>query len=307
MAKNELTAAVLNENFDAAARSSFKISGEKLDEYCHVIYEDIDNIPEQEEPVEYAFTKKDLSQPNFDLSSFKPQKQLHPKVWPGGKLNSKIRLRLLDIADDFIDTLDVDWVKPDDIILTGSLANYNWSKYSDFDLHVLMDFKKVDERVDFVKNYFDSKKSLWNEHHENLKIYGFPVEVYVQDANEEHTASGIYSLEKNEWIKEPEPNKIKAIKLDKFMIKEKVFKFMKQIEKLEDEFERANDESSLEDIAKKAKALFDKIKGIRRESLKKGGEMSPGNIIYKCLRRFLYIKRLIDIKTDTYDKMYSIK
>ena len=82
---------------------------------------------------------------------------------------------------------------------------------------------------------------------------------------------------------------------------------MKQIEKLEDEFERANDESSLEDVAKKAKALFDKIKGIRRESLKKGGEMSPGNIIYKCLRRFLYIKKLIDIKTDTYDKMYSIK
>ena len=294
-------------NFDAAACDRYKLTGEKLDEYCHVIYEDIDNIPDQEEPTEYSFKKRDLSNPGFDLTSFRPQKELHPKVWPHGKLNSKIRLRLLDIADDFIDTLNVDWVKPDDIILTGSLANYNWSKYSDFDLHVLIDFKKVDERVDFVKNYFDSKKNLWNEHHENLKIYGFPVEVYVQDTNEEHTASGIYSLEKNEWIKEPEPNKIKAIKLDKFMIKEKVFKFMKQIEKLEDEFERADDESSLEDIAKKAKALFDKIKGIRRESLKKGGEMSPGNIIYKCLRRFLYIKKLIDIKTDTYDKMYSIK
>ena len=294
-------------NFDAAACDRYKLTGEKLDEYCHVIYEDIDNIPEQEEPVEYAFTKKDLSQPNFDLSSFKPQKQLHPKVWPGGKLNSKIRLRLLDIADDFIDTLDVDWVKPDDIILTGSLANYNWSKYSDFDLHVLMDFKKVDERVDFVKNYFDSKKSLWNEHHENLKIYGFPVEVYVQDTNEEHTASGIYSLERNEWIKEPEPNKIKAIKLDKFMIKEKALKFMKQILSLEKDFDESKDNATAEEIAKKAKSLFDKIKGIRRESLKKGGEMSPGNIIFKTLRRFGYIGKLSDLKLKTYDRLYSIK
>ena len=91
------------------------------------------------------------------------------------------------------------------------------------------------------------------------------------------------------------------------MIKEKVFKFMKQIEKLEDEFEHANDETSLESIAKKAKALFDKIKGIRRESLKKGGEMSTGNIIFKCLKRFLYIARLSDLKLKTYDRLYSIK
>lgn len=294
-------------NFDAAACSKFKLSGDKLGDYCHVIYEDIDNIPEQEEPVEYFFKKSDLSNPGFDLSSFKPQKQLNPKIWVNGKINSRVRLRLLDIADDFISSLEVDWVKPDDIILTGSLANYNWSKFSDFDLHILMDFKKVDDRTNFVKDYFDSKKSLWNEKHENLKIYGFPVEVYVQDTNEEHTASGIYSLERNEWIKEPEPNRIKAIKLDKFLIKEKVFKFMKAIEKLESECERSDDEYSAEEVAKKAKDLFDKIKSMRREALKHGGEMSVGNIIFKCLRRFNYIGRLADVKSKTYDKIYSIK
>ena len=294
-------------NFDAAACGKFKLSGDKLGDYCHVIYEDIDNIPEQAEPVEYSFKKSDLSNPDFDLSSFKPQKQLNPKIWFNGKINSRVRLRLLDIADDFISSLEVDWVKPDDIILTGSLANYNWSKFSDFDLHILMDFKKVDDRTNFVKDYFDSKKSLWNEKHENLKIYGFPVEVYVQDTNEEHTASGIYSLERNEWIKEPEPNRIKAIKLDKFLIKEKVFKFMKAIEKLESDCERSDDEYSAEEVAKKAKDLFDKIKSMRREALKHGGEMSVGNIIFKCLRRFNYIGRLADVKSKTYDKIYSIK
>lgn len=294
-------------NFDAAACGKFKLSGDKLGDYCHVIYEDIDSIPEQAEPVEYSFKKSDLSNPNFDLSSFKPQKQLNPKIWINGKINSRVRLRLLDIADDFISSLEVDWVKPDDIILTGSLANYNWSKFSDFDLHILMDFKKVDDRTNFVKDYFDSKKSLWNEKHENLKIYGFPVEVYVQDTNEEHTASGIYSLERNEWIKEPEPNRIKAIKLDKFLIKEKVFKFMKAIEKLESDCEHSDDEYSAEEVAKKAKDLFDKIKSMRREALKHGGEMSVGNIIFKCLRRFNYIGRLADVKSKTYDKIYSIK
>ena len=294
-------------NFDAAACGKFKLSGDKLGDYCHVIYEDIDNIPEQAEPVEYSFKKSDLSNPDFDLSSFKPQKQLNPKIWFNGKINSRVRLRLLDIADDFISSLEVDWVKPDDIILTGSLANYNWSKFSDFDLHILMDFKKVDNRTNFVKDYFDSKKSIWNEKHENLKIYGFPVEVYVQDTNEEHTASGIYSLERNEWIKEPEPNRIKAIKLDKFLIKEKVFKFMKAIEKLESDCERSDDEYSAEEVAKKAKDLFDKIKSMRREALKHGGEMSVGNIIFKCLRRFNYIGRLADVKSKTYDKIYSIK
>lgn len=294
-------------NFDAAACGKFKLSGDKLGDYCHVIYEDIDNIPEQAEPVEYSFKKSDLSNPGFDLSSFKPQKQLNPKIWVNGKINSRVRLRLLDIADDFISSLEVDWVKPDDIILTGSLANYNWSKFSDFDLHILMDFKKVDDRTNFVKDYFDSKKNLWNEKHENLKIYGFPVEIYVQDTNEEHTASGIYSLERNEWIKEPEPNRIKAIKLDKFLIKEKVFKFMKAIEKLESDCERSDDEYSAEEVAKKAKDLFDKIKSMRREALKHGGEMSVGNIIFKCLRRFNYIGRLADVKSKTYDKIYSIK
>ena len=291
--------------FDAAARDKFKLTGEKLDDYCHVIDEEIDNLPESESN-EYSLSKKDLSNPSVDLSSFRPQKELHPKIWPNGKLNSKVRLRLLDIADDFIETLKVDWAKPKDVILTGSLANYNWSKFSDFDLHIIIDFAEVDDRVEFVKDYFDSKKKIWNEQHENLKIYGFPVEVYVQDANELHTASGVYSLERNKWLRTPEKDSIKAIKLNKFFIKEKAGKFIRQINALDDALNTA-DSAQAETIGNKAKALFDKIKGIRKEALAKGGEMSSGNINFKTLRRTGYIEKLADIKAKTYDKIYSIK
>ena len=65
--------------------------------------------------------------------------------------------------------------------------------------------------------------------HENLKIYGFPVEIYVQDVNEEHTANGMYSLESNDWIKVPEADNIKAIKLEKFTIKNKILSLSREI------------------------------------------------------------------------------
>lgn len=277
--------------------------------YGHVakmVEEEIDALEDGPDP-EISFTKKDFSDANFDLSSFRPQSCLHPKIWINGRINSKVRLRLLSIADDFFDTLEVDWVQPKDIILTGSLANYNWSKYSDFDLHIVIDYNEVDERTNFVKDYFDSKKKLWNEQHEGLKIYGFPVEVYVQDSNEFHNASGIYSLEMDEWIKEPSRNSIQAIKLNKYFIKEKVWKFIQKIDKLSYEAEHETDEKKLETISLMANDLFKQIKAIRRESLKTGGEMSSGNIIFKCLRRSGAIGKLADVKSKTYDKIFSIK
>ena len=292
-------------HFDAAARDRFKLNAETLDGYCHVIDEEIDSL-EDGSSSEFSFAKSEIN--DVDLSSFRPQDELNPKVWVNGRLNSRVRLRLLDIADTFIDTLEVDWVKPVDIILTGSLANYNWSKFSDFDLHVLIDFNEVDERTAFVKDYFDSKKKIWNDTHDNLTIYGFPVELYVQDVNEKHTASGVYSLERDTWVVEPHPDNIQAIKLNKFLIKEKTIKIINEILELEEAFENSSDdEYKCSKIAEKAKKLFDRIKGIRKESLKNGGEMSSGNVIFKCLRRLGYIGRLVDLKVATYDRLNSIK
>lgn len=342
---------------DAASRDKFRMNGETLDGFCHVIDEGrkktIKNdkgevVPEicpecgskvalmiQGEPIyrcsndkckkffggmpfpsslkeEYCLSKRQLREAvdefdgKVDLSSFRPQKELNPKIWLNGKINSEVRLRLLDIADDFIDNLNVSWAKPKDIILTGSLANYNWSTFSDFDLHILIDFNEVDKRTDFVKEYFDSKKKIWNDEHNDILIYGFPVELYVQDVNEKHTASGVYSLEKNEWVVEPEPDNIKAIMLNKFYIKEKVTQFCEKIDKLEELCNNEKDRYKLREIGRKAVSLFDKIRGLRRESLEKSGEMGSGNIIFKVLRRNEYLGKLSHIKSEIYDKLKSI-
>lgn len=244
----------------------------------------------------------------IDMSSFEPQDELNPKVWLSNNLiNSRVRLRLLDIADNFFDSLDIDWVDVDDIILTGSLANYNWSKYSDFDVHIILDFSKVDEKTEFVSDYFNTKKKLWNIEHEDLKIYGFPVELYVQDVNEPHSSTGIYSLEKNEWIVEPKRENFKDIKLNKKYIKIKSLEIMDKIDHIYDMISRETDEYKIEFISKKIKKLFDKIKGLRKEGLKKHGEYSTFNIIFKLLRRMGYIDKLYEMKINIYDKLKSLK
>lgn len=241
---------------------------------------------------------------DISLSSFKVQDDLHPKIWVNNKLNSRVRLRLLDIADDFIDTLAVNWVKPKDVVFTGSLANYNWSKYSDIDLHVILDYSKVYKKKEFVEDYFNAKKEMWLNEHPKLKIYGFPVEVYVEDSKGDNTSSGVYSLYKNKWIKEPYD--FQNAKLNEKYIKEYAAKLMTQVDKLETKQKKEKDEHKIETIQKQLKNVYDKVKKLRTEGLKKGGEMSSGNIIFKILRRAGYIDKIWRLINTSYDRINSL-
>lgn len=250
-----------------------------------------------------------LAPSEVDLSSFNIKKELNPKFWKNDKLDSRIRIKLLDIADDFIEFLGIDWVKPEDITITGSLANYNWNKkYSDIDLHIIMDYSKVDERTDFVDNYFYSQKKLWNEEHKDLKIFGFPVEVYVQDINKKHTSSGVYSLEKNEWVIEPEREKLSKKKVNKERIKKTVSQYTEKIDKLVDDSKNTNgDDYKMRKVYEGAQQLFDEIKKLRREDLADANnEINEGNIIFKALRRLGYIDKLDKVINKGYNTLNSL-
>lgn len=238
------------------------------------------------------------------LSSFKIKSELNPKFWVNDKLNSRVRLRLLDIADDFIDELTIKWVKPEDIVLTGSIANYNWSKYSDVDLHIMVDYTKVYKNKDFVKDYFDSKKEIWSKTHPNLTIYGFPVEVYVEDSGEENNSSGVYSLNKNKWIKEPDD--FQNATINSSYVKKISAKIMTDIDDAVKKIKKEKDEHKIDVQSEKLKKIFDRMKKLRVEGLKNGGEMSSGNIIWKILRRSGYIDKLWDFVNHSYDKINSL-
>ena len=242
---------------------------------------------------------------DISLKSFKVQDELNPKFWIDGKINSRVRLKLLDLADEFYDSLNIKWVKPKDIVLTGSIANYNWSKYSDVDVHILVDYEKVWKKTDIIQDYFDSKKQLWSDEHDGLKIYGFPVELYVEDANVKNPNSGIYSLEKNEWISEP--GDFQDAELNEERIKEISAKYMTEIDDAYEDIKKEKDNHRLEVLSTKMKKLFGKLHKQRKESLEKHGEMGTYNIVWKVLRRSGHLDKIWEIINDVYNKVNSIK
>lgn len=240
------------------------------------------------------------------LDSFKKRETLAPKIWDGFDLNPKVRLKLLDIADDFWEFVNLTWVKRKGIYLTGSICNFNWSKHSDIDMHIVVDFSDVDEREDFVQDYFNSKKDEWNTEHSKLKIYGFQVELYVENVNAETESGGIYDLEDNSWVKKPNSDNIKPIGLDKYTIKDKSAELMTKVDDLYDKFKVTDDDAELRAIGNEASDILDGIKKMRKVGLKRGGESDQFNIVYKVLRRAGYIDKLWNLKSSLYDKLNSI-
>lgn len=240
----------------------------------------------------------------INLKSFVPKKELNPKIWFGEELNYKVRLRLLDIADDFYNTLGVPWVEPEDIVFIGSLAGYNWSKYSDIDLHIIVDFSQVDDNVELVRRFFESKKNEWNNEHENILIYGYPVEVYVQDINDPNASNGVYSLERNEWVKKPVQKKEK---MDRIEIKREAAKLINRIDRLEKAIDAASDEYQLSKYGNAVKKLYDGIRKGRKQGIKEEGEMSTRNIVFKLLRRSGHLDKLYYLKGKTYDLLNTIR
>lgn len=242
----------------------------------------------------FEFNQQDLEA----VKSFRVKDELNPKIWNDFDIDDEVRESLLKIAQDFYSSTDLE-ADVDDIVLTGSLANYNWSeKYSDYDLHILIDFSKVNEVVDLVKKYVDSAKSIWNKEHD-IKIKGYEVEVYIQDISEPHKSTGVFSLLKNKWNVKPEEFDFEP---DEDMIAEKGKSVMMSVDELEDEV----DEDKYDAFVEKVKKVWEKVKNYRKSGLEsEGGELSMGNLVFKFLRRNGYIGKIIDLKRKSYDNQFK--
>ena len=242
----------------------------------------------------------------IDIKPFKVKDKLNPDFFNSeGQLNSQIRLRLLDIADDFVKSLEVKWVKPSDIVLTGSIANYNWSKYSDVDIHIIYNFSDVYKKTEFVKDYFNSKRDIWNDTHEGLTIKNLPVEISIEDSSNPAKSTGVYSLEKNKWVKEPE--NMNDSELNKEYIKNFCAKQMTKFDELFDEIDNETDRKKLEILSNKVEALYEKLKNMRGEALKsKEKEMATGNIIWKVIKHQGYIEQAWEYINKVYDRRNTI-
>lgn len=226
--------------------------------------------------------------------------ELNPIFWSDRVFNPEVRTKLLQIAHDFYADLKVT-APIEDIQLTGSLANYNWTEHSDLDVHVIMDLSTINSDLDLVKTAMEGLKNTWNQRHP-VTIHGFDVELYAQDINQLHLASGLYSLMKNEWLREPEFN---PPTIDPKDVDLKADSYIFAIKQIINDLKDSSPEEA-RDIMERASVLKKKISKSRDEQLaNKGGEFSVENLVFKKLRNEGWIGKLIDIKAQAYSRIYS--
>ena len=200
------------------------------------------------------------------IKSFKPKKELNPKIWvkegDSYVLNSEVREKLLETANIFIDFLDVDVIVTD-IIMIGSIVNYNWSKYSDIDLHIVVNYNQFNQNSeDLYVEFFDLKKIVFNQKH-NISLYGYDVECFVQDEKTEAFSSGVYSILYDMWANKPKETNLKSIDFE--LLKEKANQWMRIIDGVVDNIDDENPDE-IKNIVKKYKEKLKKFRSC--ESLK---------------------------------------
>lgn len=254
--------------------------------------------------MKYDIIDDAVSPAQINLKSFEYKKKLNETIWVDGLMNPIVQKRLMKIADKFYKTLKLDEsIIPSDVIMVGSLASYNWSKYSDIDLHIVVDFSKISDDAELVRNYFTAKKNEWNQTHDKLTIFNYPVETYVQDINEENAAEGVYSIKYNRWIKIPKGG---TLHMNKKLIKKTAAKLINTIEYYEDKVNKFDNIDALKLLREKVGLLYDSITDGRKKGLQEEGEGSANNIVFKILRRSEHLKRLRDLRNIIEDKIYSI-
>ena len=220
--------------------------------------------------------------------------ELNPAIWTTRKtIKPDIKKKMLNIAKAFFEFVDLPELEIEDIVLTGSSANYNWNAHSDIDIHLVVDMAKAEKQFGpVVLKYLDCIRHQWGALH-SIAIEDIAVELYVQDSKATHNSTGIYSVQEAEWLIEPkhEPPSIDAQK-----VKRKTAEYMNQIDKLV----TSNKASAVEE-------LFDKLKDMRQASLDKDGEFSTGNLVFKTLRNNGYIEKLVQCKHNAFDRQLSIE
>lgn len=216
--------------------------------------------------------------------------ELNPALWDNLTLKKEVRDSLLKIATDFYNEIELP-AKIKDIIILGSSANYNWSKHSDIDLHIVINFKDISDDVELVDKLTKEIKYNWNFNHD-IHIKKMNVEIYIQDVSKPNRSTGVYSILNNKWVSLP---KKEDFDIDRELIQQKYSDFVKKIKH----------GIQSEDIEKLKQILKD-IYDMRQAGLDKSGEFSTENIVFKILRSRNHLDSLKDTIVRLYDKLVSV-
>ena len=223
-------------------------------------------------------------------------KELNSKFWNGQRLKSEVRKHLIMIADKWASFAKIPKSAISDMILTGGNANYNYTKFSDLDVHLITDFSQVSEcDKEFVNEFLMDKKTIWQLTHD-IKIYGMPVELFAHEDRPHKKKQGVYSLKKDKWLQEPKREEIKYNEDD--LLKSKVNHYVHMIN-----YALKHHTDDLETLKK----MKDRIKGMRDSAIQKAGEFSVENLVFKELRNRGILDKMTDHIRNIQDKKLSLK
>jgi hypothetical protein len=217
--------------------------------------------------------------------------ELNPRIWQGSRMRPEVRRKLLAIAKDFKQSLGLSDLEVKDITLSGSNAGYTYTPHSDIDLHLVVDVPRNDTD-EVYRELFNAKKYQYNDEH-NLSIGGYPVELYVQPANQTHHSQGIYSVLNNDWTSIPRK---RESTVNDGAVKSK-YELMKH---------RIDSAIDLGDIKQLTRTAA-RIKQMRQAGLDKNGELGPENLAYKMLRTQGLIEKLYTARTAAKDQQLSLQ
>lgn len=229
--------------------------------------------------------------PDYIKHNVQYNSELAAEAWNGANLRKEVRYKLLQAAKMFIEYLEIPNFKVIDIVLTGSMANFNYTKFSDFDVHVVTRYSDL-ECDDLAEAFYQAKKKIWNDDHDVI-VRGHEVELYVENVDEPPVSGGIYSLLDDTWLQKPSYS---PPEIDDAAVNAKVEDLIKRISATISGADDAND----------IRRLLDKIRRMRRSGLDQGGEYSVENLAFKILRNLGYLEQLSKAIKDQQDQTLSL-
>ena len=215
---------------------------------------------------------------------------LNEKIWDltTEDLIPEVKEKLEEIAEAFIEFLEIPTDAVLDKVITGSSASYNYNEFSDLDLHIIVDYDKVHEDCPLVNGYLNSLKKQFNDNHD-ITIHGVPVELYAEQKDQGTVHNGLYSLQTG-WIDKPQ----KIAPTDNDAAVEAKYNEIKELVDKCDDSEEATE-------------LLDKIYTMRKAGLAEAGEFCTENLAFKKLRNEGCMDKLRQIKKEQIDKQLSLE
>lgn len=216
-------------------------------------------------------------------------------------LKETVRKKMLEIVDEFLNTLKEQniEIKVDDILMVGSNANYNYTKDSDIDLHIIANTKNMKYEMEIANALYSAYRTLFNKNLD-INLYDIPLELYVEVESTPRNSNGVYSVKKDKWVKKPVQEEIPDF--DKEALDKLVDKWEKKCKDLLDKIEA----DKLDDEKQVVKLIEDIYEKLRKTGVAKS-EYAVENLAFKELRNKGYLDKLKVAKHELISKRLSLE